>query len=113
MAQTEENLQLTFYWQGQQPLDTSYKVFVHVINPETGDIAAQSDTIPRNWTYPTTAWEPGEIVRDVAEIPLDGVADGRYQIWIGLTHELTGDRLTVSNAAGQTDERLLLTTIDK
>jgi hypothetical protein len=113
LAQTDNALQLTLYWQGERPLNDSYKVFVHVINPETGDIAAQSDAIPRNWTYPTTAWEPGEIVRDVVEIPLDGVADGRYQIWIGLTHELSGDRLTVSDNAGQIDERLLLTTIDK
>ncbi|NKQ37601.1 MAG: hypothetical protein HF973_18555 [Chloroflexi bacterium] len=113
LAQTDKTLQLALYWQGERPLNDSYKVFVHVINPATGDIAAQSDAIPRNWTYPTTAWEPGEIVRDVVEIPLAGVADGRYQIWIGLSHELTGDRLTVSDNAGQTDERLLLTTIDK
>lgn len=113
LAQTDNTLQLTFYWQGKRPLNDSYKRFVHVINPETGEIVAQSDAIPRNWTYPTTAWEPGEIVRDVVEIPLDGVADGRYQIWLGLTHELSGDRLTVSDGAGQTDERLLLTTIDK
>ncbi|MCP4357152.1 MAG: hypothetical protein GY796_03925 [Chloroflexi bacterium] len=106
LAQTDDMLQLTLYWQGQQPLNDSYKVFIHIVNSDSGDIVAQSDTIPRNWSYPTTAWEAGEIVRDVVEIPLAGVADGAYDIWIGLYQTDIGERLKVNG-----EERMWLTAV--
>jgi hypothetical protein len=55
-----ESLELTLYWQAEQRMDVSYKVFVHLIDPTTGAIVAQDDAVPRRWTYPTTWWERGE-----------------------------------------------------
>jgi hypothetical protein len=91
-VQEEDALALTLYWQAAAAPDTSYKVFIHVIDPQTGAIVAQSDTIPRDWTYPTDGWQAGEIVRDLIHLPLENVPAGQYNIRVGLYNEETGQR---------------------
>ena len=93
-----ENLELTLYWQADNLLDDSYKVFLHFRDDQSGEIAAQSDTIPRNWSYPMNYWQAGEIVRDVITIPLSSLTNGPYTILVGLYDEQTGERLTVLSA---------------
>lgn len=73
----------------------------------TGQFQAQHDTIPLNWTYPTNAWEPGEIVRDNIQLDTAGLPAEDFELWIGLYGELSGERLLTE--AGE--ERIFLTTI--
>jgi hypothetical protein len=96
--ESAENLELTLYWQAGHVLNDSYKVFLHFREEQSGEIAAQSDAIPRNWSYPTTNWQPGEIVRDVINIPLSSLTNGPYTILVGLYDEQIGERLTVLSA---------------
>ena len=35
-----------------------------------GDIVSAVDTVPVHFTYPTTAWVPGEMVEDVIDLTL-------------------------------------------
>jgi hypothetical protein len=93
ISENTNNLEVTLYWQTDQPVRDSYKVFLHLQDLDSGEIVAQSDAIPRNWTYPTNEWEPGEIVRDVISIPLVSLPDGSYKIVVGLYDSLTGERL--------------------
>jgi hypothetical protein len=58
--------------------------FVHLVDPETGDIVAQHDSIPRNNTYPTSQWGNSEVVVDRLRIVLAGVPPGEYLIYVGL-----------------------------
>lgn len=110
VQENDGNLDITLYWQAEQPLENSYKTFLHFQNTDTGEIEAQSDTIPRNWTYPTTVWEAGEIVRDVISVPLDSLPQGSYSIVIGLYDELSGERLPLSTPAdGHVDSYELTT----
>ena len=103
-VQERDTLTLTLYWQAAAAPDASYKVFVHVIDPQTGAIVAQSDTIPRDWTYPTDAWQAGEIVRDVIHLPLESVPEGSYDVQIGLYNEGDGRRaMKTSNDNVTTD----------
>ena len=87
-----EALQLQLYWRTETPLETSYKVFVHLVDRQTGTITAQSDTIPRDWGYPTNRWQPGEIVCDPVALPLGDVPAGLYHVAVGLYDENTGER---------------------
>ena len=103
----EETLKLTLFWQAQQPVSASYKVFVHLINRTTGEILAQSDAIPRDWRYPTNAWEPGEIIRDVITLPLSGIPSAGYELRVGLYDEQTGQRLLVVNDGSSTPQEYL------
>lgn len=100
LSAADTTLLLELYWQAAEPVAASYKVFVHLIDPRTGQIVAQSDGIPRDWTHPTSAWLPGEIVRDPFYLPLSEVPPGRYEVKVGLYDEASGVRATLP-ALGQ------------
>lgn len=110
----ETNLALTLYWQGQQRMGTDYKVFVHFFDAETGQMVVQNDAMPRDWSYPTTFWPPGKLVDDRMTLDLDGVANGRYAIAVGLYNPQSGERLPVTSSIGEpvADDRPILRTIE-
>lgn len=114
-AQTSPGaLMLTVVWQAQQRMTESYKVFVHVVDEASGEIVAQDDSIPRQWSYPTTWWEQNEVVTDTITIPLDQVSPGRYRVTIGAYQADTGQRLPVRAPAGERypDDVVPLTSIE-
>ncbi len=104
METDQDKLILTLFWQADKPLAASYKVFVHLVDQETGQIIYQSDSIPRQWTYPTTSWQTAEIVRD--RITLDGYSDN-YEIRVGLYDDLTGERLLVTGSESPNSQDFL------
>ncbi|MBE2199288.1 MAG: DUF2142 domain-containing protein [Anaerolinea sp.] len=62
---------------------------------------AQADGPPLGGDYPTGVWAAGEVIVDRYELtlPEEGVADGRYPIWIGMyDHTLTRLPLTSNGA---------------
>ncbi len=82
-------------WKAVTNVDANYKVFVHLFDPATEKIVAQSDAMPRHNAYPTSRWLPGEVVSDTIALPLLGVTPGTYRIAIGLYLSLN-DRLPIS-----------------
>jgi len=85
-------LTVTLVWQALAEMETSYRVFVHLVGAE-GQVLAQSDGEPAAWTRPTTGWAIGEVVVDERVIALPGdAAPGEYQIRVGL-YVLDGPRL--------------------
>ena len=55
---------VTFYWQAAEPISDVLHVYTRFLND-----SASSGQHPANNSYPTVAWEPGEIVPDYHEIP--------------------------------------------
>ena len=98
LQQSAESIDLTLYWQAKQEMDTSYKVFVHLIDPTTGTPVVQHDAVPRRWTHPTTDWKRDEVVEDAISLPLDGVPPGQYLLAVGLYDAVTEARLPVHSA---------------
>ncbi|MDY7079401.1 MAG: glycosyltransferase family 39 protein [Chloroflexota bacterium] len=113
LRQSAGSLELTLYWQAQQRMDISYKVFAHLIDLTTRAVVVQDDAVPRHWTYPTTGWERGEVVEDTISLPLDSVPSGEYLLVVGLYNPTTGERLPVYAADGERypDDATPLTTI--
>ncbi|MCP5098174.1 MAG: hypothetical protein GY943_21710 [Chloroflexi bacterium] len=99
--QTASHLSLTLYWQTSQRISTDYKLFTHVFDPATGIPVAQHDAMPRNWTFPTTLWWPGDTVIDTFTIPLSGIPNGQYGIAVGIYNSVTGERLPLIDEIGQ------------
>ncbi|MAT99098.1 MAG: hypothetical protein CL608_18285 [Anaerolineaceae bacterium] len=91
-----ENLELTFYWRAVQEMETSYKIFLHIYDPERDELVSQLDTYPVNWTYFTNQWQAGEIVEDQIRLPLQDLPAGNYQLFIGFYDEESGERLATN-----------------
>ncbi len=95
-----ETLRVALYWRARREVAGDFKVFVHVFGPE-GTLVAQSDAAPVNWSYPTTAWQPGDYVRDVHIIPLEATLPrGDYRVLAGMYDPTTGARLPLRDAQG-------------
>ncbi|MCP4539323.1 MAG: hypothetical protein GY832_19480 [Chloroflexi bacterium] len=107
-------LELTLYWQAQRRMDASYKIFVHLIDTSTGALVVQADTVPRQWTYPTTWWERDEVIRDTISLPMDGAPPGQYHLMIGIYDQGTGERPSAYSAEGEyPDGAITLTTVQR
>jgi hypothetical protein len=87
------SLVLTLFWQALAETGTSYRVFVHLRTAD-GQIMAQSDGEPAQWTRPTTGWLPPEIITDehTIQLPAD-IPTGTYTLVTGLYDPTTGQRL--------------------
>jgi hypothetical protein len=88
---------LTLYWQALGPVDRDYTVFAHVRN-KAGEVVAQRDGPPAGGVYPTSLWEPGEIIEDELVVPLEGLPAGEYDLVAGMYDFVTGVRLPVDGS---------------
>jgi 4-amino-4-deoxy-L-arabinose transferase-like glycosyltransferase len=104
-ASPGDTLYLTLYWQALAPLDKDYTAFTHLLgehNPATnGPLWAGHDGQPDAGHYPTTAWQPGQIILDVhpLPIPVDAPA-GEYRLATGLYLLESMIRLPAADSAG-------------
>ncbi len=109
-----ESLPVTVYWRALSEMDRPYTFFVHllgVFNPVTnGPLWGQRDAQPGDGTYPTAAWDAGEIVVDEYVIPIPPDSPpGEYDLEIGFYYLPTLERLPVVDEAGlPVGDRVLL-----
>jgi len=93
------SLAVTLYWRAGTRLLESYKVTVQVLSAE-GRLVAQEDSVPANWTRPTTGWLPGEVVMDPHRVPIPAdAAPGRYTLITALYSQTTSQRLLTDDTA--------------
>ncbi len=93
-ASGAQQLTLTLWWQAAATPSQDYKRFVHLYAPQTETVVAQSDAMPRDWTYPTTLWMAGEVVSETVTLDLAKIPEGTYRLGVGWYDPETGDRLT-------------------
>lgn len=89
---------VTLYWYLLHEIQEDYTVFIHLVDPETGQMVTQIDEGPRSGIYPTSMWMAGEMVRDEHTLSLPAVPSGTYTLRIGLYIPLTGQRLIAGEA---------------
>ncbi|MEM7114852.1 MAG: hypothetical protein AAF614_20620 [Chloroflexota bacterium] len=73
------SLSVSLVWRGEQIINDSYHVFLHLIDAE-GNLVAQSDGIPAG-NRPTTGWLPGEYITDVRYL---AASPDNYTLRVGL-----------------------------
>jgi 4-amino-4-deoxy-L-arabinose transferase-like glycosyltransferase len=101
-----EVVHLVLYWQALEPMAVDYTVFTHLLgenNPASGGpLWAGHDGQPDAGRYPTSAWQPGEIVLDVhpLAIPPD-TPPGEYSLQAGLYLLASMERVPAWQAAGE------------
>jgi 4-amino-4-deoxy-L-arabinose transferase-like glycosyltransferase len=100
------DVSLSLYWKAESPDGVDYTIFVHLLD-ETGQLVIGHDNQPVSGSYPTSIWEPSEIILDEHTFDTSGLPPGEYRIEIGMYLLETGERLPVSlpdgteNVAGQ------------
>jgi 4-amino-4-deoxy-L-arabinose transferase-like glycosyltransferase len=84
---------LALAWAAERPLEQNYTAFVHLVD-KAGEIRGQHDAPPGGGFYPTSFWEPGEIVLDTHDLALPADAPaGVYRLWVGLYEPESSERL--------------------
>lgn len=77
-------LQVQLRWRAGAPLDTPYKVFVQLLNPD-GKLAHQRDSEPAGGTQPTPTWEPqADVIDNHALLLPPDLPAGDYTLIVGL-----------------------------
>ncbi|MBI5034955.1 MAG: hypothetical protein HZB51_30890 [Chloroflexi bacterium] len=90
-------IHLALYWQGVKKSNKDYKAFVHVLDA-SGQVVAQKDASPLDGKYPTSIWDPGEIIKDEYELVVPTDAHAPFTIEIGMYDQPTQTRLPVGNS---------------
>jgi hypothetical protein len=106
LVQETDVLRIGLHWQagdrwgdgGQVPAD--YGVFVHLYDPASETIVAQSDARPQKGTYPTSSWAPGQVVSEEIVLALTSVPPGDYRLGMGVYEVNSKDRASVLDAQG-------------
>jgi len=94
------SLHLILYWQALSTMETSYTVFIHLLDEE-GDLRGQRDSIPGGGSLPTTGWVSGEVITDGYDISIASDAPpGEYALLLGMYEAVSGKRLPVYDGAG-------------
>jgi len=104
-----ETTTITLYWQATASVDTSYVVFVHLLDT-AGRLVTGSDLVPAGGSRPTTGWVAGEVITDPHDLSVpDAAPSGRYRIEVGVYDPHSGDRLSISDGQGVVgDDHLIL-----
>ncbi|MBI4770702.1 MAG: WD40 repeat domain-containing protein, partial [Chloroflexi bacterium] len=72
-------LELKVQWGAVVRPEKDYKFFLHLLGTDEQPLA-QTDGMPRNYTYPTSQWLAGEVVSDTLALDLTGVPPGEYRL---------------------------------
>jgi hypothetical protein len=101
-SQTEASiLRVQLYWRADGRLDNDYTTFVQLLNTQN-QLVTSWDSQPLAGQYPTSRWQPGEIVVDEVELPLqDKLLPDNYRLVAGMYDLATGWRLSATGADGQ------------
>lgn len=79
-----DSFEVVLFWKALNRMETSYTVFVHLLDPENR-IRAQEDHIPAAGARPTTGWVTGEVIQDGYRLQVDPAAPpGAYVLEVGL-----------------------------
>jgi hypothetical protein len=80
-------LDVTLYWEVAQDLIADFTSYIHVVGP-AGERLTQSDHLPGGVYYPSSLWQPGEILRDRHTLTIpESAQEGTYRLVAGMYHQ--------------------------
>ncbi len=93
--------ELTLNWQAGSTFNADYTVFIQLWRASAtgpGEYVTGFDGPPRQGDYPTSLWQPGDIVVDPHRLDLAGLPAGNYFLLVGLYQPASGQRLPAYQA---------------
>lgn len=97
----DQPIELTFHFRASGPLRRDFGLFVHVEGEEGCRFVQDVELLQRG--RPSRDWTEGEVTGAVRWPRAPRCGPGRYEVWVGLWHRETGDRLAVLGGAGHFD----------
>lgn len=92
-------LTVTLYWQTDRYIERDATVFVHLAGQD-GQPLAQGDSQPQNGAYPTSLWNPGDVVADTHTLTIPpNLPAGSYRLLVGLYDPLTLARTLLADGS--------------
>lgn len=102
-----EDVTVTLFWEARAASNINYAAFVHLLAPGDERVGAR-DTYPGLGRFPVTRWRPGDLFADPIPVPVQRneavIAPVALRIEVGLYELGTGERLPVTDAAGNAVE---------
>ena len=95
-----DGVRVALTWSQREPVEQDYPWFVHLLD-ETGQIIQQQDRLPQGGYAPTSTWQADEQIHDYLFFPIENMNATGWQIRIGYIDLTTGERLPVTNEAGE------------
>ncbi len=96
-----DTLHVTLTWQATRPFDRDLKLFLHLLDG-SGQFLDQADPLagaragPEGADYPTSRWDPGQLILDEVSVTIpQDAAPGPYSLAFGLYDGDTLERLPV------------------
>lgn len=100
-----QQLDLGLRWAVEERPSRDYVVSLQLRDANDG-MVGQLDDQPRQGTYPTTLWEPGEVVRDPYALPLPAsLPDGAYTLYLCMYDPSTLQRLQIVDPMSSSQAR--------
>jgi 4-amino-4-deoxy-L-arabinose transferase-like glycosyltransferase len=91
-----EARQFTTTWRAAAPIAYPRRIFVHLIDPQTGRIVAQHDGLDS----PTKYWQPDDTITQAHTLLIPAeTAPGLYELWVGLYNPTNGQRVRQTDGA--------------
>jgi hypothetical protein len=91
-------LDLRFVWEVRATPPQQVKVFVHLLNEQTGQRVTQRDILPLDGKADSRNWRKGDFYGDVHSLPLPaGLTPGRYRIIAGIYDVSGGQRIPLED----------------
>lgn len=99
-VQAGQTMTVSLVWRAGADGLPALTTFVHLLAAD-GAPKAQTDSPPRNNTYPVNLWSKGEIIPDAYVIQLNpGLPAGRYHLAAGMYDPKTVERIPAFDASG-------------
>ncbi len=94
-------ISLLFHWYTISPPTINYHLFLHMLEPGSGNVVGQADTELGGGSHPTALWHRNELVFESAALPQNVLVSRAYQIRIGLYDLNSGNRAHVNDDHNQ------------
>jgi hypothetical protein len=98
---SQETTEVELYWQSQAPVEIDYTAFVQLLD-EQNQIIAQADAQPLPNLYPTSRWQPGDVLSERFMLSIAGSELSAGHRWVTGMYDLsTGARLPAYTQQGE------------
>ena len=97
---SNDQVQVCLDWVALASTTIDYHVFIHVLGDD-GQLIIGNDSQPRDGTYPTHVWVPGETISDCIALHASELPANGWYVGVGLYELASGQRLAVQDLQGQ------------